>query len=313
MAERTCPGLPADWLNAWLAAVGATVLNEHLQLRWSTDAVPVAVLVAPGGDDPVEALAESWPNIDRLNRMPIAHQSSSIHKMERKVPVEVFADRARIHRRHSDAWTLSSTMTDLHIYAGGEVAHAQLDPPGPGSIKWLHHRLLKAHNHVDRPAQQIAATLQGHGERVQANGLGFDPTRLTAQADKTPKTVDPVIEVLAFFGLAILPVRGAGADLRNTGEQAPHPARQRGWQTNPRRRFDWPAWQQPLDVASIDALIDLWGATRHPAGPATTTGARLDRNPKTSERLGIHAAWRTIRYEPRGTSDPTVAYGSQRL
>ena len=27
MTQLTCPGLPADWINGWLAAVGATVLD----------------------------------------------------------------------------------------------------------------------------------------------------------------------------------------------------------------------------------------------------------------------------------------------
>lgn len=27
MRSLTCPGLPASWLNGWLAAVGATVLD----------------------------------------------------------------------------------------------------------------------------------------------------------------------------------------------------------------------------------------------------------------------------------------------
>ena len=53
MIEIACPGWPASWVNAWLAAVGATVLDERIRLRWTTDADPTAVLssetVRPGG------------------------------------------------------------------------------------------------------------------------------------------------------------------------------------------------------------------------------------------------------------------------
>ena len=37
MGEMICPGLPGGWINAWLAAVGATVLDDRLTLRWTTD------------------------------------------------------------------------------------------------------------------------------------------------------------------------------------------------------------------------------------------------------------------------------------
>ena len=61
MAEVKCPGLPAFWLNAWLAAVGATVLVPRIRLRWTGDRTPVAVLSSEDGD-PVELLASSWPD-----------------------------------------------------------------------------------------------------------------------------------------------------------------------------------------------------------------------------------------------------------
>ena len=33
MTEVTCPGLPGAWINAWLAAVGATVLDARVRLQ----------------------------------------------------------------------------------------------------------------------------------------------------------------------------------------------------------------------------------------------------------------------------------------
>ena len=37
--RHEAPGLPADWLNGWLAAIGVTVLIPGARLRW-TGALP---------------------------------------------------------------------------------------------------------------------------------------------------------------------------------------------------------------------------------------------------------------------------------
>ena len=313
MTERECPGLPADWLNAWLAAVGATVLNDAIQLRWTSDTIPVAVLSVDGDDDPIDALVAAWPGDERLNAMPITSEWPALNRMERKVSVDVFGERARAVRSHADAWTLSSTMTDLHVYQGGEVAHAPLDPPGPGTIKWLHHRLLKTLAHVDSPVECITATLEGRGLRVVDNGLGFDLTRVTTQADGSRKTVDPVVEALAFFGLALLPVRGDGIDQRTERSRSRSSVRQRGWLTTPHPCFEWPVWRQFLDMASIDALLDVWARSRRWKRRAGGGAEAPTYDYETWDRLGVVASWRTVGYESRSSSDPTVGYGSERL
>ena len=41
-------GLPAEWINGWLAAVGATVLDARIRLHWMTDGVPLAVPLVRG-------------------------------------------------------------------------------------------------------------------------------------------------------------------------------------------------------------------------------------------------------------------------
>ena len=71
MAEMICPGLPASWVNAWLAAVGATRLEPKLRLRWTLDNLPRAVLCADDAD-PAELLAAAWPTRRRLHELPIA-------------------------------------------------------------------------------------------------------------------------------------------------------------------------------------------------------------------------------------------------
>lgn len=298
MSSLTCPGLPADWLNGWLAAVGATVLDTRIRLHWTTDSTPVAVLSA-AETDPVAILVDSWPDESLLADLPIAENWRGTGMLRRKVPVEQFAARARAARGHQHAWTLSSTMTDLHVDENGEVAHAPFDPPAPrGST--LSSRLEKVH--VKPSIEHIGMSLAGHAVRVRANGLGFDQTRLGSQSDTTDMWVDSVVEVLAFFGLAFLPVRGDGID-RRQGRFFDVRESQRGWlkttTTGKRRerRFMWPAWHQPLDSAGIDALMDLWTPSRKAAW----------------SRIGVHAGWQTVRYMRRGSADVTTAFGAEQL
>jgi len=50
MGDLLAPGLTADWLNAWLAAIGVTVLVPGIRLGWSADPLPVAHFDIPVGD-----------------------------------------------------------------------------------------------------------------------------------------------------------------------------------------------------------------------------------------------------------------------
>ena len=293
-----CQGLPAGWVNAWLAAVGITVLDDRIRLHWTADGSPVAVIAAEA-IDPVDALVESWPDAAALAELPIAEGWRGAAKLHRKVPVEAFATRARAARSHRHSWTLSSTMTDLCVDKQGEVAHAPFDPAGPGTIKWLHHRLVKVHGQVEPTALRIRDSLEGRAARVKGNGLGFDLTRIGSLSDFTDPWVDPVIETLAFFGLALLPVRGRGTDKRLDRRAAI--TAQRGWQRREGSQelndFHWPAWRQPLDSDGVDALMDLW----NPGCKGTWA------------RVGVHAAWRSVQFQRTGSSDVTRGFGAERL
>ena len=166
MTDLTCPGLPGTWINGWLAAVGATVLDARIRLHWTTHGAPLAVFSA-AEVDPVTALVESWPDAALLSGLPIAKSWKGAGDVQRKVPVEAFAARARAARGHPYCWTLSSTMTDLCVDEHGEVAHAPFDPAGPGTIKWLHHRLMKVHEHVEPAAGRLRDSLTGQAVRVE--------------------------------------------------------------------------------------------------------------------------------------------------
>lgn len=295
MKERVCPGLPASWINAWLAAVGATVLDSRLRLSWTRDGTPQAVLSAME-KDPLDLLAESWPCREAIEFMPIARKWPDTENLGRKVGVSAFASRVTATRRDPYAWTLSSTMTDLDVDRHGEVAHAPFDPPVPQG-RVLHERLLGI---FLRPsAELLARTLEGMGKRIGNNGLGFDLSRIGSQSDSGEKWIDPVVETLAFFGLALLPFRGQGTDATLGGKTRPS-AVQRGWRRSPNGqglRFVWPAWNTPLDRAGIDALLDLWQPDKR----------------KTWQQVGIHGAWQTVSYKAKGTADPTRGFGARRL
>lgn len=291
MTDFECPGLPANWLNGWLAAVGITVLDARVRLRWSADDTPIAVLSA--AVDPIEAIVDSWPDANLLRDMPIAKSWRQAEKLGRHVQPDVFRERARMVRHHQHSWTLSSTLTDLSINREG-VEHAPFDPPAPQGLT-LHDRLMKLHGLLRRDVlgRRVLDSLTGQGNREQVNGLGFDHARVGSLADDTSPWVDPVVEILAFFGLAILPTRATGT----LG------VLQRGWRReradSRARYFTWPAWTQPLDRLGVDALLDIW---------------RPDPSRKqTWPLLGIHNGWRTIEYEARGKSDRTRAYGTERL
>ncbi len=298
MTEVVCPGLPAGWVNAWLAAVGIVVLDDRIRLHWTTAGSPVVVLTAEALD-PIAALVESWPNAAVLDEIPIAEGWQGAANLQRRVPVEEFTERARSARSHRHSWTLSSTMTDLSVDRQGEVAHAPFDPAGPGTIKWLHHRLVKVHGHVEPTTARIRVSLEGRADRVKDNGLGFDLTRIGSLSDSTDRWVDPVIETLAFFGLALLPVRGRGTDARL--DRRTEMAAQRGWRRREGSRelsdFHWPAWRQPLDSDGVDALMDLWNPERK----------------DTWARVGVHAAWRSVQFQRTGSSDVTRGFGAERL
>ncbi len=308
---RECPGLPAEWVNGWLAAVGTTVLDPQIKLSWTSGPSPIAVLHHPHRE-PVAALSRAWPHRQRLQDMPLARDYEGNAALVRQVPVETFVERVDLSRGHPDAWTLTSSLTDLAIDSG-KASHAPFDPAGPGPTKWLHHRLLKTYDHViqedlDEVANAIENAIEGISIPVSDNGLGFDISRLPDRArEGVPNMVDPVVEVFAFFGLALLPVRGDG--VRRRYERV----RQRGHGIGGRSEgvFVWPAWSQPLDRWGIDALLDAWHLTWRPQKVGDVLQWRTRHIDWT--RLGVHAGWVTRPYRRSASADSTRGFGSERL
>ena len=300
MTQEVCRGWLGSDLVSWLAAVGATVLEPGIHLHWTAEGSPQAVLTSQG-DNPVELLAAAWPDSETLDALPIAGDWNGHDHIPYKVHPDSFQSRTRSSRGHAHAWALSSTMTDLCVQWVTEasksdvmVGNAKFNP-GVEKGATLHERLEKVHGLVVHPEASIRASLSGRIPLVQANGLGFNPTRMESFADDSRKMVDPVAEVLAFFGLALFPARGGGRDCRLGASRHQVKVSQRMWlPLGEGEEFHWPAWEQPLDRHGIDALLDAWAASLK------------------WDLLGVHAAWTTTQYRRRGR-EITSAFGSRRF
>lgn len=313
MGELQARGLPASWLNGWLAGVGATVLVPDLRLAWTDDPVPLPVLHLRGGHDVAEAIAEALPNLEDLGHLAIARHRPDAPELPRKATLDAF--RSRVELVQSGALgagdrSLELSMTDLYDLRSDEVPHAPFDPPVPKGVT-LYERVVacrKAIEGLGHSDQVVKASLLGRGQRVQTNGLGFDYRRSadSVHADSERHT-DPVVEFLAFFGLHLFPFRG-NAHVK----QQP---RQRGFSDRASRRhaFRWPCWTEPLDTWAVDALLDRFHADC-PRLSAKQPEDHWDRHAvATLRRLGIHGVYGSVYQEPRGQADSYRAFASERL
>ena len=284
-SPRSCSGLHADWLNGWLAAVGVTVLVDGARLGWADSRRPVALLSsADGSGDIIELLAQQFPDVQTLERLAIANPGA---RFPRTVLPSIY--RTSADSLEAGDFSLTSSVTDLATERdGGALAHSRLDPPAPrGETLW--NRLVACRRSIEKVpslSAALCASLDGTGARVETNGLGFDFQRIhAADVPGTGNHVDPVIECLAFFGLALFPVRGDGSR-----------ASTRGFTVDGLR---WPAWGHPHDRWGIDALLGALYAHRD--------DATHDR------RLGIRTVFQSVRFERTGASDVTSGFASRRL
>lgn len=306
-SKHDAPGLGADWLNGWLAAIGITILLPEAQLAWTSGALPVAI-ISFAGDLP-EALSAALPSLEDINKLSIARKHpNAAYTLDRTVAIEVFRERAALTRMHPDL-SLACTITDLAIGDKQGLAHGPFDLPAPKGAT-IHDRLeiLRRALDGDGLVADVRRSLDGHGSRIPLNGLGFDHRRFPAGANSdTQPFVDPVIELLAFAGMGLFPVRGTGT---GTNEQ------QRGW-SKPRSRrwaFTWPVWLGPLDRWAIDALLDrFWLLDTCRTVPRGTPSRRLSQDRAASRRLGVTGAFASVYREPKGANDVARGYASERV
>lgn len=286
MTEYSAPGLQVDWLNGWLAAIGATVLLPGLRLRWIDGPMPTAVFESEEADQLPLALADRLPKPAELCHAVIArtlpdHQ----HEFSRQVTLESYRERAQLERRQRTGH-LAASVTDLRADVDPtNLDHGAFDPPAPrGETLWSR-ALACAKRLAGEPLSDLVhASLQGAGRRFPLNGLGFDARRLpsgvNASGAASKTHADPVVELLVYAALPLFPVR---ANVRT---------RQRGWTDAPSRpgAFKWFAWRPALDCWAIDGLLDA---------PLLQLGSLITRR------------YRVVPYQPSGHADTTRAYFSE--
>jgi hypothetical protein len=288
MTAVCAPGLTGDYLNAWLAALGVTVLVDGALLRWTDDRVPAAVLTSPDGVELVDAVGAALPSVADLDRLAIANLADR-RRFPRNVDIEQYRQAAEVARASRD-FSLAASVTDLvGSPKDDKLPHSPFDPAAPrGETLWSRLRACRlAVGRAGTPADAVRATLDGTAARVDLNGLGFDFRRIPAGSQSGGPHVDPLLECLAFYGLALLPTRGGGGARAWT----------RGWTAGSGSHFQWPTWSANLDRWAIDALLGaLYGE---------------DASRWRRQGLGVTGVFETIRYQRTGDMDQTAGFASR--
>jgi hypothetical protein len=288
MGRLEAPGLTADWLNGWLAAVGITVLLPDVRLAWTEGPLPHAVFTST--DHPPEAIprmvAEALPTPAEAAAFVFAEEHpSAARRLAHKPDAETYRERAALSRAQGD-WHLASLYTDLAPSRDSAIAPSPFNVGMPKG-RTFHYRLLRCVEEVEERAGLVEASLGGYARRVRIYGLGFDYRRLDGAVSVAGGGVDPVVELAAAYGMSLLPVRGDG--------RVAYP---RGWSSRPSRTLTWPAWAPFLDRWGIDALVDQVCAI----GP----------RPAVLTRLGVTASYSSVAFRPLGAKDTTRAFASRR-
>jgi len=284
--RHEAPGLPADWLNGWLAAIGVTVLVPAARLCWTDDGVPSAIFQTDQPVDLPQVVADALPTSETLACSAIARRlPGTEHDFSRNVTLPAFRERAAVERRAGEG-ILAASVSDLNAdLKPGNLVHGAFDPPAPrGETLWSRATACTQALATADIAQRIQDTFRGSGRRETLNGLGFDARRFPAGMHAARDVyADPVVELLAFAVLPLFPTRGDGRWIR-----------QRLWTDSSTRRgaFHWIAWRPALDRWGIDALLDL--------PPKDISGLTL-------------AKYRVVPYQPSARADTTRAYFAERV
>jgi hypothetical protein len=284
--RHEAPGLPAEWLNGWLAAIGVTVLVPGTRLCWTDDGVPSAVFQTDQPVDLPQVVADALPTPETLARSAIARRLPGMENdFSRNVTLAAFRERATVERRAGEG-ILAASVSDLNAdLKPDNLEHGAFDPPAPrGETLWSRATACAQALPTADIAQRVQDTFSGSGRRETLNGLGFDARRFPAGMHAARDVyADPVVELLALAALPLFPTRGDGRLVR-----------QRLWTDSSTRRgaFQWIAWRPSLDRWGIDALLDL--------PPRDVGGLAL-------------AKYQVIPYQPAALADTTRAYFAERV
>jgi hypothetical protein len=273
MPTTIAPAWTADWLNAWLATIGAALLVPDLRVAWSTALRPTAVLSHPTRD-PLDAIGDAFPTGDAVASLAVARDLPGLPELPRNVTRDAYRARAALGRTDG---TLGATLTDLAPSDEKPVVDWRLNPPAPKGLT-IGQRVDTVRQAIPEPHPALDQSIVG-AVRIPGNGLGFDVRRLTLPTDPVGGNwVDPVVELLAFVGLCLVPLRGNGKSATTRISPATGPLR-------------WPTWTEPLTATGIDTFLDR---------------ATIDRT--------LADVWFESRgYQTINSSDPTRGYGSTRV
>lgn len=298
-AELAAPGWRASWLNGWLAALGAAVLDD-ITVRFVDDGAPIPVLSSgPGRGDVLDQLVDAFPSSEDLGHSVLARFVDE-HELPRNPTMEQWSWRAQRARETGDRM-LGATITDLTENAMDRLEHSPFDATVPKGLT-LFDRVISCRGRVgDDVRFAIEQSMAGLAQRAGTNGLGFDATRIPVPAaTNTNKHADVVAECLAFQALTLFPVRGDGRQAGVT----------RLWTGSAGRTgsFAWPVWDQPLDCAAIDCLLDEFSSVW--AGSSAAKRAK-DGFWRQMDRLGIFEVYESVPYRPLSTMDSTRGFASR--
>ncbi len=290
MPEEIARGLRADWINGWLAALGVTVLCPRVRLSWTDSPAPAARFIYDSAEGVAEQIAANWPTVKDIEQMSMSAMTQT-EVTKQDLSVERFKVAAAIERDARTSY-LAAFLTDLARSDQKEPITQSpfyVSAPRGRSLQSRVVDCLIATRKSEELANSIGAAINGVGLRVKSMGLAFNPQRVasfvspTAKTGEVDKSTDPFVEVLGFFGLSMLAVRGDGTHSRARGF-----AGVRGKRS---LRFEWPAWSPALDRWAVDAFLDRY---------------------YSGERQAVRASYASILYAGPG-NDLTRAFVAKRL
>lgn len=316
-----CSGLPASWPNAWLAAVGCTVLVEGMRLSWTDEADPVAVL-SHNDTHPLDALVNHWPTPQRFNKMALAVlfniKSEAGNPGESVIEVGAFRD-AMSDIATPDKRSLSGFYCDQDTEEtknGPACATSWFFHHGKPGATTLKTCLDKVSDGVAKVSDicglrdSLLQAFNGTPQLDDQQGLAFDGRRKPRNNHPdASEQVSPIVELLSFWGVSVLPLRGQGTAAKNSHSLRPTQRCQSG------HVLRYPTWdhasgldhQAGLDRWGIDALLTHWERLWDRCDNSSTP------NGQSLEPLQIRTGWEAETLRPSADNDRARGLHASRI
>ena len=278
--RHEAPGLPADWLNGWLAAIGVTVLIPGARLCWTDDGVPSAVFETDEPVDLAKVVADALPTLRDAG--PLGHRQNAARNGARFQPQRHACSVPGARRRRTRRWRRHPRRIGI-----GPERRPEARQPGARRV---------------RPASPTRRDALVPGDRLRARPRHRRHCRASAghvqRLGKTGAAQRPRLRC------APVPSRNARGTrrLRRSGRRTPRIRRVAAVPDQGRRPPDPAA---PVDRQQHQAgglPVDRLAASPGPLGnrcatrPATTGPRRADSREVSGDSLPAH---RPSRHHPR--------------